>query len=165
METMTIPIPCPPLASDVPVFPIKRHWFHKFKLFGLWFAVSNGRIRKRGDRDASRGTTEDNLRVQLRRELFARQGTRCNLCGQEMDYRLAELHHVLPVSRFPELRFHPDNAIMLCRECHKAIHTNPFLNARMQSEKAQELHINLTYTYDYENATIPRRDYAPVCNP
>lgn len=36
-----------------------------------------------------------------------------------------DVHHVGPVSRFPELRFVVDNGVVLCRMCHQWVHTHP----------------------------------------
>lgn len=60
-----------------------------------------------------------------------------------------ENHHVLPWGRFPELREHEDNMILLCHRCHKEIHCNPWRNIELMKAKAKVLGINLEEYYNY----------------
>ena len=71
------------------------------------------------------------------------------LWGGGYDLSMMELHHVLPWARFPELRASSRNMLLLCHNCHKEIHCNPFLNIRLMEQKAAELGINLKERYDY----------------
>ena len=58
-----------------------------------------------------------------------------------------ELHHVLPLARFPELGQSIRNGIMLCHKCHKEVHCNPWRNIELMKAKAEELGIDLTERY------------------
>lgn len=60
-----------------------------------------------------------------------------------------ELHHVLPWGRFPELRGRRANIALLCHNCHREIHCNPWRNIEMMKAKAAELGIDLKVKYDY----------------
>ena len=82
----------------------------------------------------------------IRREVKAAQGNRCPMCG-EVSERM-ELHHILPVARFPELWDDRRNCVALCHDCHKEIHCNPWANIWMMQEKAAELGIDLRQKYD-----------------
>jgi predicted HNH restriction endonuclease len=64
-----------------------------------------------------------------------------------VDYDNMELHHILPLARFPELGQSIRNGILLCHRCHKEVHCNPYKNIRMMEAKAEELGIDLTERY------------------
>lgn len=68
------------------------------------------------------------------------------MCG-EVSERM-ELHHILPVARFPELWDDRRNCVALCHDCHKEIHCNPLANIRMMQAKAAELGLDLAERYD-----------------
>ena len=125
-----------------------KSWKRSIKILGLFLTLSNVPVKKRkkrkvGDRDNIDGTfrTKD-----LRREVKKAQGDRCPVCG-EVSERM-ELHHILPVSRFPELWDDRRNCVALCRDCHKEIHVNPWANIRMMEAKAAELGLDLGGRYD-----------------
>lgn len=44
----------------------------------------------------------------------------CQCCG-EQDKKL-QVHHILPLSRYPELSCDSSNMICLCKECHDRYH-------------------------------------------
>lgn len=46
----------------------------------------------------------------------------CELCGKELDMRNSELHHIKPISLYPELKLDPENLMLLCHECHVGLH-------------------------------------------
>ena len=74
------------------------------------------------------------------------QGERCAMCGEVSDQM--ELHHILPVARFPELWDDRRNLVALCHGCHKEIHRNPWANIRMMEAKAAEFGLDLSERYD-----------------
>ena len=75
---------------------------------------------------------------------------RIDLRFKQFDISFMELHHVLPWSRFPELRAKKSNQLLLCHDCHKEIHCNPYLNIRLMEDKAKEFGIDLKERYKYE---------------
>jgi len=67
---------------------------------------------------------------QWRIAALAAKGNRCECCGVEQDtvcnccgvkIRL-HVHHIKPFSKYPELRYEPLNAEVLCPRCHAARH-------------------------------------------
>lgn len=44
----------------------------------------------------------------------------CQCCG-EMDKPL-QVHHIAPVSVYPELAYDPNNCVCLCQKCHDRYH-------------------------------------------
>ena len=44
----------------------------------------------------------------------------CQACG-EMD-KILEVHHILPVSKYPEMAADWSNMITLCQSCHRKYH-------------------------------------------
>lgn len=134
------------IISDQPSKP--KRWIKKWHAFGLFFAVSNGRIKKRDERYYDCGYRDY---TEKRKAVFEQQGHRCYLCGKEArSYKYLEAHHTLPVCRFPELIDDPENIMMLCHRCHKEVHINPFKNAQLMKAKAKEMGIDLKERYDYE---------------
>lgn len=61
------------------------------------------------------------------RKILARDGYRCQICGAEhKDGRKLVIHHLLPVSCFPEFIDKEWNLVTLCDKCHKKIHKAKF---------------------------------------
>ena len=119
-----------------------------FKILRLWVTFSSCPVklrnnRKVGDRDNIDGTYR---MKDMRREVKARQDGICPMCG-EVSERM-ELHHILPVARFPELWDDRRNCVALCHDCHKEIHCNPFANIRMMRAKAAEVGVDLAEKYN-----------------
>lgn len=133
------------IVIATPPYQPKPTWLKKFKVFGLWFAVSNGRIKRRRERLCDEKQPAYNKR---RRRKCDMQGRRCAVCGKEVDtYHKLETHHVLPVARFPELQLNASNMLLVCHDCHKEIHCNPFVNVELMEAKAKELGIDLCDHY------------------
>lgn len=124
----------------------RRKWVKRWHAFGLFFAISNCRIKKRDEREYKGGFTGFR---DLKELAFKRQGGACPMCGHSFGYRQMECHHVLPWGRFPEYRMKAENIMMLCHDCHKEIHCNPFLNIRMMRDKAAEIGVDLTSRYSF----------------
>lgn len=85
--------------------------------------------------------------LELRDELRRERGCRCEMCGRPFDGFRGEMHHVLPVQHFPHLVAERRNVLLLCGSCHREIHGNPFLNGRMQLDKAAELDVDVRAAY------------------
>lgn len=73
-----------------------------------------------GERKSWRTTT-------WRKTVYERDNYTCQQCG-ERGGRL-QAHHLYRFAHYPELRFHIDNGLTLCRDCHKQIknHEREFL--------------------------------------
>ena len=125
-----------------------KSWKRSIKILGLFFTLSNVPVKKRNSRKVGdRDDIDITFRMKnLRRDVKAAQGDRCPMCG-EVSERM-ELHHVLPVARFPELWNDRRNCVALCHDCHKEIHCNPWANIRMMQAKAAELGFDLGERYD-----------------
>lgn len=75
----------------------------------------------------------------------------CPLCGKAVTYPdEVQVHHVLPVSRFTEFRDDRRNMMVVCIACHKDIHTDPWLNIRLMTDKAEELGFDLRERFTVE---------------
>ena len=88
----------------------------------------------------------------IKGKMYEKQQGICPHCGKHFEMSYMELHHVLPWARFPELRTKRKNQLLLCHDCHKEIHCNPYLNIRLMEEKAKEFGIDLKERYDYEDS-------------
>lgn len=127
----------------------RNGWARKIRLFGLYFYVSNVRMKKRQKRDLLyTGYVVDHL-IENKQKLYERQDGKCPHCGGQFPYKELELHHILPLARFPELGQSIRNGIMLCHKCHKEVHCNPWRNIQLMKEKAEELGIDLSERFDY----------------
>lgn len=125
----------------------RKGWAKKLRIGRLYFYISNCRMKKRPIRDLMYGNNVQDHCIENKRKLYERQGGRCPHCGQPFEYEAMELHHVLPLSRFPELGQSIRNGIMLCHKCHKEVHCNPWRNIELMKAKAEELGIDLTERY------------------
>ena len=123
-------------------------WKRSIKIAGLWFTLSNVPVKKRNSRKADdRDNIDSTYRMKdIRRLVKAAQDNRCPMCGKVSERM--ELHHILPIARFPELWDDRRNCVALCRDCHKEIHVNPWANIRMMQAKAAELGVDLCERYD-----------------
>ena len=127
----------------------RKGWAKKFKLGRLYFYISNCRMKKRPIRDLMYvGVAQDHV-VENKHKLYERQGGKCPHCAQPFEYEQLELHHILPLARFPELGQSIRNGIMLCHKCHKEVHCNPWKNIELMKAKAEELGIDLKERYDF----------------
>ena len=136
----------PPFSMEKPK---PKKWIKRWHAFGLFFAVSNTRLKKRDTRPYTGGWKtyhED------RNAVWEAQGHKCPICGTEFQsHKDMEAHHALPWARFPELRNKRENIVMLCHKCHKEIHCNPWRNIELMKAKAEELGIDLKERYDYDD--------------
>lgn len=57
----------------------------------------------------------------LKNKIKERDGKRCLCCGKKFENHL-EVHHIMPVSEFPQLAHEPDNMASLCQKCHSKYH-------------------------------------------
>ena len=53
------------------------------------------------------------------RGAFLRLHPNCSICGKPAEV----VHHILPVSNYPELRYNWENLQALCNVCHARIHS------------------------------------------
>ena len=130
----------------------KKTW----RLLGLYFTISNCQVKKRHCCGYTRGYYEKDAMYKAKRRLFDAEQGLCPHCGRPMEFGKAQTHHVLPYARFEELVLNERNTIVLCHDCHKEIHCNPWLNIRLMEQKAAELGIDLKERYDYGNETDPQ---------
>lgn len=56
----------------------------------------------------------------IKRSVKNRDDNKCQVCG-EADKPL-ECHHIMPVSKYPELEGDLSNIITLCQSCHRNYH-------------------------------------------
>jgi 5-methylcytosine-specific restriction endonuclease McrA len=114
---------------------------------GIYFYISNCRMKKRPIRDLMYTNQTQDHCIVIKHKLYERQGHRCHHCEQPFDYEQLEMHHILPLSRFPELGQSIRNGILLCHACHKEVHCNPWRNIELMKAKAEELGIDLNEKY------------------
>ena len=57
----------------------------------------------------------------IKRNIKRRDSETCLCCGRKFETHL-EVHHIMPLSRFPELATIPENMASLCQQCHARYH-------------------------------------------
>ena len=129
-----------------------RPTFYKMIKIGGWrfYITRNIRLKHRNKRDSYNTLFK---RSDFRKHVYERSGHRCEICGNELTWKEMELHHVLPIGRFPQLTMDERNLQCLCHSCHKDIHCDPYKEIRQMEVKANELGINLKDYYDYGGAS------------
>lgn len=55
----------------------------------------------------------------LQEELLSKNYCRCRKCNSREGLTI---HHKKPWSKFPELRYDPNNCVILCKKCHRKLH-------------------------------------------
>jgi 5-methylcytosine-specific restriction endonuclease McrA len=80
-------------------------------------------------------------------KIYPEYDGRCQLCSHKIDKEVMQMHHILPLERYPELFDRTENLLMVCPECHIEIHLNPFLNSRLMVEAACKMNIDLSKRY------------------
>lgn len=58
----------------------------------------------------------------LKQKIKKRDSKTCLCCGRKFENHL-EVHHIMPISKFPELATVPENLASLCQQCHAKYHT------------------------------------------
>lgn len=109
------------------------------------YMTRNLRLKMTQPRDNGGKSAILALRDRLREE----RGGRCECCGKRLDYEheRGEMHHILPVSHFPEFQADLRNVELLCARCHKEYHGNPIAWSRQILRKAAELGVDLKAAY------------------
>lgn len=62
--------------------------------------------------------------LKVKHDVRTRDGMKCVLCG--INGCILHVHHIIPIFKFPELRFYENNMITLCCECHSYVHRYNF---------------------------------------
>ena len=121
-------------------------WYKMFQL-GNWrlYITKNIRLKRRNKRDDLDNTFN---RRDFRKHCYERSGHKCEICGKELAWEVSELHHILPLHRFPQFSMDERNMQCLCHSCHKGIHCDPYKTIKQMEQKANELGINLKDYYD-----------------
>jgi hypothetical protein len=57
------------------------------------------------------------------RYIYIRDGRKCKLCFSEIK---TDIHHILPVRKYPLLIFDKNNGVVLCQPCHKKMKGKEF---------------------------------------
>lgn len=113
---------------------------------------------------------------------FEDQEPRCPFCGQLLEinrkwdnenkrywkYVIADIEHIFPKSKFPQLALHPDNLVPCCKECNEVIKQDKFftlnpkekfnkvlknLNLKIEDMHPLALWRNLSLEYDGNDFT------------
>ena len=63
----------------------------------------------------------------------------CSWCQKKLTF---EVHHIKPVSDFPDLAFNVDNLLPLCTKCHDMLHCRMRRNEDVETQIKQKLEKN-----------------------
>lgn len=95
--------------------------FKSFKLFGLYFYVSSIRMKRRRTIDEKLRNKRKLLKAK-KALLYRSQDGCCCRCDRHFSMEALEIHHLVGVSENPGLAFCTRNLVLLCHECHLAVH-------------------------------------------
>lgn len=60
------------------------------------------------------------------KEVWRRDNATCQLCGKHQNddrNNTFNIHHLYPFAEYKRLRTYPDNLVLLCKDCHKFVHS------------------------------------------
>lgn len=84
----------------------------------------------------------------IKEKLWEKEQGHCMMCRKTISkFHHSQIHHVLPYAKFPEFAMNKENLLLLCRDCHKEIHMNPFLDCNLQQNTARKLGVKLKDYY------------------
>ena len=80
---------------------MERPRFYKMFKFWNWriYITHNMRLRNREKRDYTRDIFNTKC---FRKHCYERSGHKCEICGKEITYQEAQLHHILPFHKFQQ---------------------------------------------------------------
>lgn len=95
--------------------------YKSFRLFGLYFYVSSIRMKRRRRIDEK---MRNHRKVLMKKKqlLYSMNGGSCELCGKHFAPASLEIHHLIGRSENPGLLLQTRNMVLLCHECHVAVH-------------------------------------------
>ena len=133
----------------------RKNWKRMWRLWpGMYLTLSSCRTKLRLTPSNHADKQHEVMKLaKMRRDMYEAQQGVCPHCGKQFDFKWMEMHHVLPWARFNELRYKRENMLLLCHDCHKDIHCDPYLNIRLMESKAKELGINLNEKYKTDEST------------
>lgn len=131
----------------------RKNWKKSWRLLPrLYITLSSCRTKLRlSDRLMSQSARAKLHNMRL--TMYNEQAGVCPHCGKFFDIKQMDMHHVLPYAMFTELRYKRENILLLCKDCHKYIHMNPYLNIQLIESKAKQLNIDLTQFYNHDRRT------------
>jgi len=65
---------------------------------------------------------KDRRHKPFQRDVIAKYHNSCCICGRSDKRRYMNIHHLKPFSKYPEYRFMPCNAVLMCKKCHEKFH-------------------------------------------
>ena len=137
------------MLNEIATTPKRHYWKWTLTIIHNMFyiTISNCRLKKRTKRDLGVNRKAREKAKRLKKATLEANNFRCPVCGRICRLEDMEIHHILPVGRFPELKDDKRNMTVLCWRCHKDIHGNPFRNGELIKAKAEELNIDLKEIY------------------
>ena len=129
-------------------------WVMKWHVFGMTLALARGfalKPRPRGSGNTDKQRRQRNHMANCHEKkpsLYAAGGGKCHICGQPYKQRQLQIHHVLPMERFPELGSTRANLVLVCPHCHRELHNNPVLASNEMDRVATSLNIDWRARYN-----------------
>ena len=63
--------------------------------------------------------------MRIKHQMWRMSGGCCMECGRKFDEDELEIHHIIPVSKRPELILSVSNMHLVCPACHNKLHGRP----------------------------------------
>lgn len=74
-----------------------------------------------GEKKLNLKTLRGKIKKPLKDMIRERDSKKCICCGKTFKEHL-EVHHIMPIRRYPDLANNPENLVSLCQQCHSNYH-------------------------------------------
>lgn len=119
------------ILSYIPIFTKSKFYSYlKIGKYRIYFTTHA--LRKK-----PKTLKKNSWKKRARAIKIVEQDGKCRLCGCPIKDQTCSLHHIKPVSAFPELKRNIDNVVLLCHHCHQAIHAKATMAANIHLANAK----------------------------
>lgn len=131
--------------QNYPKYKAMEKIVFKKKIFGFWFYVSRNRMRVRSSRDEAPHKTQ---LKHVKNKIWNERKHVCFSCGKPLLWNEVELHHIIRwYWQDCKYEFDERNIQMVCHDCHKEIHRNPLIEAKLIRKVCKKLGIKIKDLY------------------
>ena len=108
-----------------------------FNIGPIHIYVSTVRMKRRGKRDDIYRNNKKKL-MRIKHQMWRMSGGCCMECGRKFDEDELEIHHIIPVSKRPELILSVSNMHLVCPACHNKLHGRPMGGVKVTQDEENQ---------------------------
>lgn len=105
-----------PTKRKIIIQRVNKGFMIKMWKLHIYVVGHSMRERKRNEREKQKNRLRS---IRLKK---LHEGNGCELCGKHLTQQTSELHHIKPLALYPQLKYVPDNLMLLCHDCHVGLH-------------------------------------------